>query len=130
MYGIFQKPEDGCSIGLNLPFQFPSPLESRECNDHYFFQMVFNDKKIMNTSCDPKRIQRRLRTTKNLQKKLRKLRMASTDREREKIKSPQNSMKLTSSRRACHDISNDIKISSNGIMDQKISAVKFLVNLA
>jgi hypothetical protein len=46
--------------------------------------MVFNDKKIMNTSCDPKRIQRRLRTTKNLQKKLRKLRMASTDREREK----------------------------------------------
>jgi hypothetical protein len=84
MYGIFQKPEDGCSIGLNLPFQFPSPLESRECNDHYFFQMVFNDKKIMNTSCDPKRIQRRLRTTKNLQKKLRKLRMASTDREREK----------------------------------------------
>jgi hypothetical protein len=33
---------------------------------------------------DPKRIQRRLRTTQNSQKQLRMLRMASTDREREK----------------------------------------------
>jgi hypothetical protein len=45
---------------------------------------------------DPKRIQRRLRTTQNLQKQLRKLRMASVDREMEKIKIPQNSMKLAS----------------------------------
>jgi hypothetical protein len=37
---------------------------------------------------DPKRIQRRIRTTHNSQKKLRKLIMASTDREREKIQSP------------------------------------------
>jgi hypothetical protein len=33
---------------------------------------------------DPKRIQRRLRITQNSQKQLKKLRMASTDREREK----------------------------------------------
>jgi hypothetical protein len=45
---------------------------------------------------DPKRIQRRLRTTQNSQKKLRKLKMASTDREREKIQSLQNSVKLES----------------------------------
>jgi hypothetical protein len=46
---------------------------------------------------DPKRIQRRLRITQNSQKQLRKLRMASADREREKIQSPQNSVKVASS---------------------------------
>jgi hypothetical protein len=44
--------------------------------------------------CDPKRIQRRLRTTQNSQRQLRMLRMASTDREREKIQSSQNSVKM------------------------------------
>jgi hypothetical protein len=43
---------------------------------------------------DPKRIQRRLRTTQNSQRQLRMLRMASTDREREKIQSSQNSVKM------------------------------------
>jgi hypothetical protein len=46
---------------------------------------------------DPKRIQRRLRTTHNLQKKLGKLKMASKDKEREKIQGPQNSVKVASS---------------------------------
>jgi hypothetical protein len=36
--------------------------------------------------CDPKMIQRKLRTTQNSQKLPRKLRMASADREREKFK--------------------------------------------
>jgi hypothetical protein len=79
---------------------------------------------------DPKRIQRRLRITQNSQKQLRKLRMASTDREREKIQSLQSSVKLASSRRACHKISNDVNGSSNGVTDQKIFTVKVLVNLA
>jgi hypothetical protein len=79
---------------------------------------------------DPKRIQRRLRITQNSQKHLRKLRMASTDREREKIQSPQNSVKLASSRRARHKISNDVNDSSNRVTDQKIFMVKVLVNLA
>jgi hypothetical protein len=43
---------------------------------------------------DPKRIQRRLRTTQNLQRQLRTLIMASTDKEREKIQSSQNSVKI------------------------------------
>jgi hypothetical protein len=79
---------------------------------------------------DPKRIQRRLRITQNSQKQLRKLRMASTDREREKIQSPQNSVKLASSQRARRKISNDVNDSSNGVTDQKIFMVKVLVNLA
>jgi len=40
------------------------------------------------TKSDPKRIQRRLRTTQNSQRQLRMLRMASADREREKFKVP------------------------------------------
>jgi hypothetical protein len=43
---------------------------------------------------DPKNIQRRIRTTQNSQRQLRMLRMASVDREREKIKSSQNSVKM------------------------------------
>jgi hypothetical protein len=43
---------------------------------------------------DPKRIQRRVRTTQNSQRQLRMLKMASTDRERKKIKSYQNSVKM------------------------------------
>ena len=42
------------------------------------------------TYSDPKRIQRRLRIVQNSQKKLRKLRMASVDREREKIQNHSN----------------------------------------
>jgi hypothetical protein len=57
---------------------------------------------------DPKRIQRRLRITQNLQKRLGKLKIPSVDREREKIQSPQNSMKLASSRRACSKLSNNV----------------------
>jgi hypothetical protein len=45
-------------------------------------------------SHDPKRIQRRLRTTQNAQRKLRMLRMASIDRERETIQNSQNSFKI------------------------------------
>jgi hypothetical protein len=45
---------------------------------------------------DPKRIYRRLRTTQNLQKQLRKIRVASADRERGEIQNPQNSMKVAS----------------------------------
>jgi hypothetical protein len=55
--------------------------------------------------------------------------MASTDREREKSQSPQNSVKLSSSRRAHRNISNGISDSSNGVTDQNISVVKVLVNL-
>jgi hypothetical protein len=43
---------------------------------------------------DPKRIQRRLRITQNSQRQLRMLRMAPADREREKIQSSQNSVKM------------------------------------
>jgi hypothetical protein len=56
--------------------------------------------------------------------------MASADRENEHIQSPQNSVKLASSLRACQNISNGVMRSSNGVTDQKIFAVKFLVNLA
>jgi hypothetical protein len=52
--------------------------------------------------------------------------MASVDREREKIQSPQNSVKLASSQRACCKISNDVNGSSNEVTDQNI----FVVNLA
>jgi hypothetical protein len=44
---------------------------------------------------NPKRIQRRLRTTQNSQRKLKMLRMASVDRERENFQSSQNSVKIT-----------------------------------
>jgi hypothetical protein len=87
-------------------------------------------KKISVERLDPKRIQRTLRITHNFQKHLRKLRMASADREREKIESPQKSMKFASSRRARHNISNDVNILSNRVTDQKIFTVKVLVNLA
>jgi hypothetical protein len=43
---------------------------------------------------DPKMIQRRLRTTPNSQRQLMMLRMASIDREREKIQSSQKSVKI------------------------------------
>jgi hypothetical protein len=43
---------------------------------------------------DPKRIQRRLRTNQNAQRKLRMLRMASTDRERKKNPNFQKSVKM------------------------------------
>jgi hypothetical protein len=43
---------------------------------------------------DPKRIHRRLRTTQNAQRQPRTLKMASTDREREKIQSSQKSIKM------------------------------------
>jgi hypothetical protein len=56
--------------------------------------------------------------------------MASADREREKIQSLQNLVKLTSSRRVCRNISNGVNGSSNGVTDRKIFAVKVLVNLA
>ena len=66
---------------------------------------------------DPKRIQKRLRITQNLQKQLKKLTMASTNREREKIQSPQNLVKVASSQRACHKISNGVNDSPNGVTD-------------
>jgi hypothetical protein len=56
--------------------------------------------------------------------------MASADREREKNQSPQNSVKLESSRRECRKISNDVNGSLNGVIDQNIFVVKVLVNLA
>jgi hypothetical protein len=59
-----------------------------------------------------------------------KLIMTLADREREKIQSPQNSVKLASSRRARHKIFNDVNDSSNRVTDQKLFAVKVLVNLA
>jgi hypothetical protein len=43
---------------------------------------------------DPKRIRIRLRITQNSQRQLRTLRMALVDREREKIQSSQNSVKM------------------------------------
>jgi hypothetical protein len=43
---------------------------------------------------DPKRIHRRLRITQNSQRQLRTLIMAPADREREKIQSSQNSVKM------------------------------------
>jgi hypothetical protein len=73
---------------------------------------------------DPKRIQRRLRTAQNSQKQLRKLIMASADKEMAKIISFQNLVKMESSRRACHRISNSANKSSNGVTDRNIFAVK------
>jgi hypothetical protein len=66
---------------------------------------------------DSKRIQRRLRTTKNLQRQLRMLRMASKDREREKIQCSQNSVKMELSRRENHKFFNGKNDSSNKITD-------------
>jgi hypothetical protein len=73
---------------------------------------------------DPKRSQRILRIAQNLQKKLRKLRMASVDREREKIQSPQKSVKVASSRRAHRKISNDVNDLLNRVTDRNIFTVK------
>jgi hypothetical protein len=56
--------------------------------------------------------------------------MTLTDREKEKIQSPQKSVKLESSRRERHNISNGVNKSSNRVTDQKIFTVKVLVNLA
>jgi hypothetical protein len=56
--------------------------------------------------------------------------MASADREREKFQSPQKSMKLASSRREHHNISNGVNSSSNGVTDRNIFMVKVLVNQA
>jgi hypothetical protein len=50
--------------------------------------------------------------------------MASADREREKIQSSQNSVKMTLSRRARHKISNGANDSSNRVTDRKIFTVK------
>jgi hypothetical protein len=50
--------------------------------------------------------------------------MASTNRESEKNQSPQNSMKMASSRRARRKISNDANGSSNGVTDRNIFTVK------
>jgi hypothetical protein len=43
---------------------------------------------------DPKMIYRRLRITQKSQRQLRMLKMASTNKEKEKIQSSQNSMKM------------------------------------
>jgi hypothetical protein len=77
-----------------------------------------------------KRIQISLRITQHSQKHLKKLKMDSTNREREKIQSNQNLVKLASSRRARCKICNDVNESSNRVTDRKIFAVNFLVNLA
>jgi hypothetical protein len=79
---------------------------------------------------DLKRIQRRLRITRNSQKQLRKLKMASADKERAKTQSLQSSMKSVSSQRVSRKLSNGVNDSSNGVTDQKIFTVKVLVNLA
>jgi hypothetical protein len=56
------------------------------------------------SSDDPKRIQRRLSTTQNSQRQLRTLRMASTDREREKnSKFPKLSENGMIAKSASHD---------------------------
>jgi hypothetical protein len=81
-------------------------------------------KKLSMGRRDPKRIQRRLKTTQNSQKQLRKLIMASANKERKKNKISQNLVKMTSSRRARHNISNSANNSSNGVVDQNIFAVK------
>ena len=59
------------------------------------------------------------------QKQLRKLGMASTNREREKIQSSQNSVKMISSQRARHKISNGANNLSNRVIDRKTFTVKF-----
>jgi hypothetical protein len=43
---------------------------------------------------DPKRIQRRIRIIQNSQRKLKMLKMAPADKERESIESSQNSVKM------------------------------------
>jgi predicted DNA binding CopG/RHH family protein len=62
-------------------------------NDEIFWW----SEKISMGSCDPKRIQRRLRKIHNSQKQLMNIRMASTDIGRGKIKISKNSVKMTSS---------------------------------
>jgi hypothetical protein len=56
--------------------------------------------------------------------------MASANREREKIQSRQNVVKLSSSRTMFFKISNDVNGSSNEATHQNIFIVKVLVNLA
>jgi hypothetical protein len=56
--------------------------------------------------------------------------MASADREREKIQSPQNSVKLASSQRVRRNIYNGVNGSSNGVMNQNIFTVKLLVKIS
>jgi hypothetical protein len=50
--------------------------------------------------------------------------MAAADREKEKIQSSQNSIKIASSRRARHNISNGSNDSLNGVTNQNIFMVK------
>jgi hypothetical protein len=104
--------------------------ESIYNNPRDVMEEIFQGWKIKLLISDPKRIQRRLRITQNLQKQLRKLRMALVDKERENIQIHQNSVKLASSQRARRKISNDVNNSSNRVTDQKIFTVKGLVNLA
>jgi hypothetical protein len=73
---------------------------------------------------DPKRIHRKLNASQNSQKQLRKIIMASADREREKIQNSQNSVKIASSRRVCRKLSNSANGLSNKVMDRKIFMVK------
>jgi hypothetical protein len=56
--------------------------------------------------------------------------MASTDREREKIQSSQNMVKMTSSRRVCRNLSNEASDLSNEVTDQKDNHGQSLLNLA
>ena len=60
---------------------------------HFVYETLSDDD--LNSKYDPKRIYRRLRTTQNSQRQLRMLRMASTDREMEKIQISQNLLKMT-----------------------------------
>jgi hypothetical protein len=62
---------------------------------------------------DPKSIHRRIITTQNAQRQLEMLGMASADRERVKIQSSQNSVKMTWLRRARLKISNGANVLSN-----------------
>jgi hypothetical protein len=50
--------------------------------------------------------------------------MVLADKEREKIQSPKNSVKLASSQRERHKLSNGVNGSSNIVTDQKIFADK------
>jgi hypothetical protein len=58
--------------------------------------------------------------TQNSQKFLKNLKIASIGGEKEKIQSPQNSIKLTSSRRELRKISNDVNDTSNRVTNRKI----------
>jgi hypothetical protein len=55
---------------------------------------------------------------------LKMLRMASADREKEKLQSSQNLVKITLSRRARHNISNEANNSSNKVTYLNIFVVK------